>query len=58
MNAKTNIPVNKLLEGIERFKQPLGGKRRKTRRGKKLKRKTLKRKRKTLKRGDVVRLRG
>jgi len=53
LNAKTNIHVNKLLDGIKRLNQPPGGKRRKTRRGKK-----LKRKRKTLKRGDVVRLRG
>jgi hypothetical protein len=53
LNAKKNIHVNKLLDGIKRLNQPPGGKRRKTRRGKK-----LKRKRKTLKRGDVVRLRG
>jgi hypothetical protein len=47
LNAKTNIHVNKLLDGIKRLNQPPGGKRRKTRRGKTLKRKTLKRKRKT-----------
>ena len=45
LNAKTNIHINKLLDGIKRLNQPPGGKRRKTRRrGKKLKRKTAKRK--------------